>query len=89
MSAMPPTRAAALVAALAGCGDTGPDGTPITDEYVRLIGADWTLAAGREDYVCATRTLTEFGDFWASGLGTGELVPGATARGPRCASRSS
>jgi len=105
------TRAAALgLAALAGC--AGDDGPPITDEYVPLVTADWTLAAGREDYTCATKTITEdtyigalrpigppgthhtvialgnaadgpdrtfpcgpeFGDFWASGLGTDELV---------------
>lgn len=114
---MTPLRAAAALAAgiAAGCvgcsaGDDG--GTPITDEYIPLVTADWTIAAGREDYVCATRTLTEdlyagslrpigppgthhtvislgtpdgpdrasffcgpeFGDFWASGVGTGELV---------------
>jgi len=109
-----PARVVAPVAALAlaGCGGGEPGGPPITDAYVPLVTADWTLGAGREEYLCATRTLDhdvyvgalrplgppgthhtvvslgtsdgadreafpcgpEFGEFWASGLGTGELV---------------
>jgi len=87
-------------------------GKPPAD-FVPLITADWTLSAGEEGYVCATKTLTEtlhvgairplappgthhtvvglfttpagpddpgfkcgpsFGQFYASGVGTGELV---------------
>ena len=109
---MSPARAIALLGALAGCGTDPPADPPITDEYIPLITADWTLPSGREAYVCSTRTLTqdtyagslrpigppgthhtvitlgppdgpdrdsfwcgpEFGDFWTSGLGTGEIV---------------
>jgi hypothetical protein len=114
---MTPSRAAMLglagLASLASCGGSEAiDGPPITDEYVRLVTADWTLQPGQEGYICSTRTLDEevyagtlrplappgthhtvialgtpngpdrpafpcgpeFGDFWASGVGSGELV---------------
>ncbi len=111
---MSPSRAAMLgLAALASCGGGDAlDGPPITDEYVPLVTADWTLPPGQEGYLCATRTLAEdvyagtlrplappgthhtvialgspdgpdrpafpcgpeLGDFWASGVGSGELV---------------
>ena len=40
-----------------GSPDAGPP--PPADGYVTLIKADWSLAAGDEGYICATRTLPE------------------------------
>jgi hypothetical protein len=88
------------------------DAHVIDGEWETLIGASWSLAAGDEGYLCATKTVTEtvyvgairplnplgthhttvslgsgsgaddpgspcgpmFGDFYASGVGTNELV---------------
>ncbi len=41
-----------------GSGPDAPPGDP-THTWSAIITADWTLAAGQEKYVCATKTLTE------------------------------
>lgn len=60
--------AAGLLGGTGGCGtsssngSTGPSGT--TQQYEEVLGYDWTLDAGVEDYYCVYKTLTE--DLWVS-----------------------